>query len=75
MTGLVWASILGGLVIVILAVGIPYLLTHKRMRSPHDHSEAQAYLRTKRRWARQRRAAAARPERAASETPFRPPPA
>jgi hypothetical protein len=44
MTGIVWAAILIGLALVIAAVGIPYLLTHKRMRSPHDHAESQEYL-------------------------------
>jgi hypothetical protein len=44
MTGSVWAAIFIGLAIVIAAVGIPYLLTHKRMRSPHDHAESHDYL-------------------------------
>lgn len=44
MTGIVWIAILIGLALVIAAVGIPYLLTHKRMRSPHDHAESQEYL-------------------------------
>jgi hypothetical protein len=55
MTGLVWFSIIAGLVIVALAVGIPYLLTHKRMRSPHDLAEGQAYIRARRRLLRKRR--------------------
>jgi hypothetical protein len=54
MTALVWVAIFGGLAIVILAVGIPYLLTHKGMRNPHDTSEGQQYLRAKRRWYRGR---------------------
>jgi hypothetical protein len=37
-------STLLGLLIVILAVGIPYWLTHKRMRPQHDPAEANAYL-------------------------------
>lgn len=44
MTGIVWAAILIGLALVIAAVGIPYLLTHRRMRSPHDHAESHEYL-------------------------------
>ena len=36
------ASLLGVL-IVILAVGIPYWLTHRRMRPQHDAGEVQAY--------------------------------
>lgn len=47
MTGWVWAGIIMGLVIVALAVGIPYFLTHKTMSSPHDLSEGRAYLRDK----------------------------
>ncbi len=56
MTPLVWVDIFGGLAIVILAVGIPYLLTHNFMRDPHDTSEGQLYLRAKRRWCRGRHA-------------------
>jgi hypothetical protein len=44
MTGIVWVAILVGLALVIAAVGIPYLLTHKRMRSPHDRAESHEYL-------------------------------
>ena len=36
------ASVLG-LLIVILAVGIPYWLTHRHMRPQHDAGEVQAY--------------------------------
>jgi hypothetical protein len=36
------ASLLGAL-IVILAVGIPYWLTHRHMRPQHDVGEVQAY--------------------------------
>jgi hypothetical protein len=67
MTGLVWVSIIAGLLLVVLAVGIPYLLTHKGMRAPHDLSEGQHYIRTKHRWMRRRRAAAGQPQRAVSE--------
>jgi hypothetical protein len=38
-----WISIVAGLLIVLLAVGIPYWLTHRRLR-PHDLTEGQAYL-------------------------------
>lgn len=55
------AGIIMGLVIVALAVGIPYFLTHKTMSSPHDLSEGRAYLWDKRRWMR-RRAAAGLPQ-------------
>lgn len=64
MTGWVWAGIIMGLAIVALAVGIPYALTHKTMRSPHDQSEGRAYLQRKRRWM-QRQAATGQPEEAA----------
>jgi hypothetical protein len=37
------AAALLGLLIVVLVVGIPYLLTHRHMRSQHDPVEAQAY--------------------------------
>ena len=55
MTGWVWAGIFIGLAVVAFAVGIPYFLTHKRMRSPYDphvRSEGKAYLQRKRRWTR-----------------------
>jgi hypothetical protein len=38
-----WISIFAGLVIVLLAIGIPYWLTHRRLR-PHDLTEGRAYL-------------------------------
>lgn len=63
MTGWVWAGIIIGLAIVVLAVGIPYILTHKTMRDPYDRSEGRAYVQRKWRWMRRR--AEAR-ERAAS---------
>jgi hypothetical protein len=59
MTGWVWAGIIIGLAIVALAVGIPYLHTHKGMRSPRDLSDSHEYVRAKRRW--RRRGAAAPP--------------
>lgn len=49
MTGWVWVGIIIGLVIAISAIGIPYLITHKGMRSHYDRSEAKAYVRGKRR--------------------------
>lgn len=55
MTGLVWFAIFAGLAIVILAVGIPYLRTHKGMRDPHDTSEGRDYLQAKRGWQRRHR--------------------
>lgn len=67
MTGLVWVSIFVGLALAALAVGIPYLLTHKGMRSPHDLSEGQAYMQAKRRWRQRRNAAAAQPGLAARQ--------
>jgi hypothetical protein len=42
MSTAIWASVVG-VVIVALAVGIPYWLTHRRMRSQHDPDESQAY--------------------------------
>jgi hypothetical protein len=62
MTGWVWAGIFIGLAIVILAVGIPYVHTHKVMRSPRDLSDSHDYVRAKRRWRSQRAASAARPD-------------
>jgi hypothetical protein len=41
--GLAWGSFAIGLVIVALAVGIPYFLTHGRMRDPHDVSDSRSY--------------------------------
>lgn len=65
-TGWVWAGIFIGVAIVILAVGIPYVTTHKGMRAPYDRSEAGDYLRAKRRWRRGQHTRPGRPERAAS---------
>jgi hypothetical protein len=59
MTGWVWASVIIGLAIVACAVGIPYFLAHKRMRSPYDVSDSRAYIRAKRRWRRRKGAASA----------------
>jgi len=44
MIGTVGAVLLG-LLIVVLAVGIPYWLTHRHMRPQHDPAEMQAYTR------------------------------
>jgi hypothetical protein len=63
-TGWVWAGIFIALAIVILAVGIPYLLTHKGMRAPYDRSEAEDYLRARRRWRRRQRTRPGQPEQA-----------
>ncbi|HUD76850.1 MAG TPA: hypothetical protein VMR00_03280 [Streptosporangiaceae bacterium] len=38
------AAVIGGLVIVLLAVGIPYWLTHQRMSAQDDRAESAAYL-------------------------------
>lgn len=38
-----WISIVVGLLSVLLAIGIPYWRTHRRLR-PHDLTEGQAYL-------------------------------
>ncbi len=59
MSGWAWGSLVIGLVIVALAVGIPFFLTHRRMREPRDFSDSHAYLRARRRWAWQRRVSAA----------------
>ena len=50
MTALVWGAIFGGLAIVILAIGIPYYITHRHWRPHYDHFEGQRYLQAKRRW-------------------------
>jgi hypothetical protein len=58
MTGWVWAGIFIGLAIVVFAVGVPYLITHKGMRSPDDPSnraEADAYFHRKRAFSRRLR--------------------
>ena len=50
MSGGDWAilAVIIGVVIVALAVGVPYLLTHRSMHPPHDLSEGRRYLRFKR---------------------------
>jgi hypothetical protein len=57
--GLAWGGFGIGLVIVALAVGIPYFLTHRRMRDPHDVSDSRAYLRARPTWVRRWRISAA----------------
>jgi hypothetical protein len=54
-----WISLAIALAIVALAVGIPFFLTHRRMREPRDVSDSRAYLRARRRWIWQRRVPAA----------------
>ena len=61
MSGVAWGGLAIGLVIVIGVVGIPFFLTHRRMREPRDVSDSRAYLRDRRRWAWRRRAAASQP--------------
>jgi hypothetical protein len=39
-----WLSIPIGLLIVLAAVGIPYWITHRRMRPHHDLTESYEYL-------------------------------
>jgi hypothetical protein len=39
-----WVSIPIGILIVLLAVGWPFWLTHRRMRPHYDSTQAQAYL-------------------------------
>ena len=60
----VWIGLAIALAIVALAVGIPFFLTHRRMREPRDVSDSRAYLRTRRRRVWQRRVPAASQPRA-----------
>ena len=53
--GWVWGGVLIGVVIVALAVGIPYFMTHRRMREHHDVSDSRYYLRARRKSRLQRR--------------------
>jgi hypothetical protein len=46
--GWAWGGVLIGVVIVALAVGIPYFMTHRRMREHHDVSDSRYYLRARR---------------------------
>ena len=58
--GWVWGGILIGVVIVALAVGIPYFMTHRRMREHHDVSGSRQYLRARRKSRLQRQGASER---------------
>jgi hypothetical protein len=69
MGGIAWGALAIGLVIVALAVGVPYFLTHKRMREPRDIDDSHAYLRARRRWVRQRRVSASQPEATGPDRP------
>jgi hypothetical protein len=44
MTPIVWVAVILGVVIVALAVGIPYYMTHRRMNEHIDHGPGEAYL-------------------------------
>jgi hypothetical protein len=57
--GWVWGGVLIGVVIVALAVGVPYFMTHRRMREHHDVSDSRYYLRARRKSRLQRRDASA----------------
>jgi hypothetical protein len=46
--GWTWGGVLIGVVIVALAVGIPYFMTNRRMREHHDVSDSRYYLRARR---------------------------
>ena len=53
--GWAWGGVLIGVVIVALVVGIPYFMTHRRMREHHDVSDSRSYLRARRKSRLQRR--------------------
>jgi hypothetical protein len=53
--GWAWGGVLIGVVIVALAVGVPYFMTHRRMREHHDVSDSRYYLRARRKSRLQRR--------------------
>jgi hypothetical protein len=48
MSSLAWIGLAIGIVIVALAVGIPYFHTHRRMRDHHDVTDSHSYLRERR---------------------------
>ena len=54
-----WGGVIIGVVIVALAVGIPFFMTHRRMREHHDVSDSRHYLRGRRKSRLQRRDASA----------------
>ena len=58
--GWVWGGVLIGVVIVALAVGIPYFMTHRRMQEHHDVSGSRQYLRSRRKSRLQRQGASER---------------
>jgi hypothetical protein len=46
--GWAWGGVIIGIVVVALAVGIPFFMTHRRMREHHDVSDSRRYLRARR---------------------------
>ena len=44
MTTAVWIAIVLAVVVVCLAIGIPYFLTHRRMKDHFEHDHSEAYL-------------------------------
>lgn len=73
MTWELWlvVCIIGALAIVAFAVGVPYAITHRGLRSPYsadpaNRAETRAYFRLKRRRQGHTDTAPAQPERAAS---------
>jgi len=44
MTAAVWIAIILAVVVVSLAIGIPYFLTHRRMADHFEHAKSEAYL-------------------------------
>ena len=44
MTPIVWVAVILGVIIVALAVGVPYYMTHRRMSEHIDHGPGEAYL-------------------------------
>jgi hypothetical protein len=57
--GWAWGGVLIGVVIAALAVGIPYFMTHRRMREHHAVSDSRYCLRARRKSWLQRRDASA----------------
>ena len=43
-----WGGVIIGVVIVALAVGIPFFMTHRRMREHHNVDDSRHYLRARR---------------------------
>jgi hypothetical protein len=68
--GIFWGSIAIGLLLVAAGVGIPFTLTHRKMR-PHDPDEAHAYLDAKEEVARTADPGRARPGKRAAGRPPR----